>query len=190
MNWPLRKLTCCGALLLTMATALATASCADDDPPAAATLAGGDVLSPADELAILQTIARMNHAIDARAWDDYTTFYVEGGVLESGPGGASRGRAEIRAYLEAQAPFISTKRHAATNVVVRGAGGRAEADSYLLVFERDSALRLDGTALVNDAFERQPDGRWLVSRHTVGIDPATQAAFSQGGPPPGAQAAP
>lgn len=52
--------------------------------------------------------------------------------------------------------------------------------AYLTVFERESALRLDGTAVVTDELARGPDGRWVVVRHTTTLDPATLAAL-QGG---------
>ncbi|MEM9493925.1 MAG: nuclear transport factor 2 family protein, partial [Myxococcota bacterium] len=124
---------------------------------------------------------RMNHSVDAQTWDQYVSFYTEDGVLDSGIGGVAEGRQGIRELLEMMAPYISTKRHVASNIVINGEGDSATAVSYLTIFEREEALRIDGTAVITDEFERQPDGTWLVVRHTTVVDPATAAANNPGG---------
>lgn len=167
-----------GTATLLMTLTMFAAACAESaNQTPYAYITEDSALSVRDELAIQQILARMNHAVDSQAWDEYLTFYAEDGVLDSGFAGVSQGHEEIRAWLEASAPYISTKRHLVTNIVINGEGDRATSVSYLTIFERESALRLDGTAVVTDEFERQPDGRWAIVRHTTSVDPATLAAI-------------
>lgn len=173
------KLRGTAAILLTLTLGLA--GCAENAIDTLDShITASNALSPRDELEIHQLLARMNLAIDTQSWDAYVTFYAEDGVLDSGIAGVSQGHDEIRAWLEAMAPYISTKRHVVSNIIINGAGNQATSVAYLTVFERESALRLDGTAVVTDELERGPDGRWVVVRHTTTLDPATLAA-SQGG---------
>jgi ketosteroid isomerase-like protein len=134
-------------------------------------------VSPAIHAEINDIIARMNHAIDANDYPAYASFYAEDGYIDSGFGPLSRGREAIVASLNQSAPFITNKRHVASNVVINGGRNRVTAVYYLTVFERAAGLTLAGTALITDTFERR-GGRWHVVSHVTRMDPATLAAMS------------
>ena len=131
---------------------------------------------PATQTVIIDLISRMNQAIDANDYETYATFYAEDGVIDSGFGAATQGRAAIIASLQQSAPFITHTRHAASNIVLNGTADRVTAVYYLTVFERASGLTLAGTALITDTFVKQ-SGRWQVTRHVTRMDPATLQAM-------------
>lgn len=131
----------------------------------------------ADQLAILDLISRMNQSIDANDYEAYALFYAEDGVIDSGFGPPTTGRAAIVASLNQSAPFITNKRHLASNVVINGAGETATAIYYLTVLERQTSLTIAGTAMITDEFQRGAAG-WEVVRHTTRMDPATVQAMS------------
>ncbi|MDX2233497.1 MAG: nuclear transport factor 2 family protein [Hyphomonadaceae bacterium] len=134
-------------------------------------------IRPDDAHAIMDMIARMNGAIDTNDYPLYASFYSEDGVIDSGFGPPVSGRPAIIASLEASAPFITNKRHAAANIVLDRRGDAIVATYYLTVFERQTALAIAGTALIVDEFRRV--GRdWRVARHTTRMDPATIAAMT------------
>jgi ketosteroid isomerase-like protein len=130
----------------------------------------------ADQLAIADMIARMNQAIDANDYSGYAAFYAEDGVIDSGFGPPTVGRAAIVASLDKSAPFITNKRHVAGNIVINGSSQSATAVYYLTVFERQTGLTLAGTAVITDEFKRGAAG-WQVVRHTTRMDPATLQAM-------------
>jgi ketosteroid isomerase-like protein len=127
-------------------------------------------VEPADQMAILDVIARMNHAIDVNDYPLYASFYTEDGVIDSGFGPPSVGRAAVIASLNQSAPFITNKRHVVGNPVISGSGDTAKVTYYLVVYERQSGLNLAGTAVITDSLRR-------VATHTAHIDPATLAAM-------------
>ncbi|MDX2237106.1 MAG: nuclear transport factor 2 family protein [Hyphomonadaceae bacterium] len=129
-----------------------------------------------DALAIVDVIARMNGAIDTNDYPLYASHYTTDGVIDSGFGPPVSGHAAIIASLEASAPFITNKRHAAANIVLSRQGRDIVATYYLTVFERASSVSVAGTALIVDEF-RNVDGVWRVVRHTTRMDPATIAAM-------------
>jgi ketosteroid isomerase-like protein len=142
-------------------------------------------LSPQDSAQIVDIIGRMNQAIDASDYPTYSMFYAENGTIDSGFGPLVEGRSAIVATLNQSAPFITNKRHVATNIVLQGDGQTATAVYYLTVFERTASLSLAGTALITDVFRKTGD-LWAVTSHTTRMDPATvqamMAAMGSGGP--------
>lgn len=132
-------------------------------------------MSVEDELAIRQIIARLNHAIDIGNYEVYSTFFDEDSVFDTAFGQAV-GSEQIAAALEQSRPYITGKRHVATNILISGSGSQARATSYLTVFEATTGLSLVGTAINIDTFEKR-DGKWIVVRHETSLDPATVAAM-------------
>lgn len=124
-----------------------------------------------DELAIYQLIARLNHAVDAADYESYASFFADNAVFATAFGDAI-GPEQIVAALEVSRPFITNKRHIATNIVINGSGDSAIVTSYLTVYERAESLTLVGTAINVDTLERR-DGEWVVMRHETELDPAT-----------------
>lgn len=131
-----------------------------------------------DKTEILDLIARMNQAIDANDYSEYASFYSDEGTIDSGFGPLSVGRPAIIASLEQSAPFITNKRHVASNIVINGDAQSATAVYYLTVFERSASISVVGTAVITDTLEKT-DGRWTVTSHSTRMDPATLEAMSQ-----------
>lgn len=171
-------------LVVALCLSVAPAAIAQTPPADSqrAYLPANATVPPATQTVIIDLIARMNQAIDANDYETYATFYSEDGVIDSGFGPATQGRAAIVASLQQSAPFITNKRHVAANIVLNGTANRVTATYYLTVFERASGLTLAGTALITDTFVKQ-SGRWQVERHITRMDPATlqamQAAMSR-----------
>ncbi|MEM8810054.1 MAG: nuclear transport factor 2 family protein [Cyanobacteria bacterium P01_G01_bin.38] len=132
-------------------------------------------LSAADELAIRQVIARLNHALDAADYSLYASFYADDAVFVTDFGDAT-GPDQIAQALEASRPLITNKRHLATNLVISGADDRAVVTSYLTVFERTASLTYVGSAINIDTLEKRY-GQWIVVRHESELDPATIEAL-------------
>jgi ketosteroid isomerase-like protein len=141
-------------------------------------VAATSALAAEDEVRIASIIARMNHAVDLEDYALYASFYTADGVIDSGFGPPVEGREAITASLTQSAPFITGKRHAATNIVLNGQGDMATAVYYLIVFERVEGLTIAGTAHITDTFARTPEG-WQVTRHETRMDPATLTAMQQ-----------
>jgi ketosteroid isomerase-like protein len=131
-------------------------------------------LSASDDLALRQIVARLNHALDAADYPTYGSFFAADAVFATTFGHAV-GPEKIAAALEQSRPFITGKRHVATNLVIDGGGDHAVVKSYLTVFERVTSLAYVGSAVNVDTFEKR-NGRWLVVRHETEMDPATLAA--------------
>jgi uncharacterized protein (TIGR02246 family) len=130
-------------------------------------------LTPEDDAAIRQVIARLNHALDAADYALYASFFAKEGVFASGFGDAV-GPKQVEEALAKVADFITNKRHVAANLVISGEGNEAIVTSYLIVFERQSSLAYVGSAMNVDTLQRR-DGKWLVVRHESTLDPATAA---------------
>ncbi len=128
-------------------------------------------LTPKDDVAIRQVIARLNHALDAADYALYASFFAEEGVFASGFGDAV-GPKQVEEALAKVADFITDKRHVAANLLISGEGNKAVVTSYLIVFERRSSLAYVGSAVNVDTLQRR-DGKWQVVRHESTLDPAT-----------------
>lgn len=133
-------------------------------------------LSAEDELALRGLIARANHAVDMEDYDLYLSFFASDAVMDSGFGPPVEGRKAMRETLDMSRPFISGKRHVAANLVITGEGDTAQVVSYLTVFERNSSLTFQGSAVITDDLEKR-EGRWVITRHQTRMDPATIAAM-------------
>lgn len=170
------------AATLSMAT-LAAPNLAHASSPTAPKTMHIKAIKSEDHLAIIDLIARMNLAVDGEDYAGYANYYTEDGQLDSGFGPVMVGHAAIKGVLEKSAPFITNKRHVASNITLERNGNGITATYYLTVFERVASLTLAGTALVTDEFRYGPKG-WKVVRHTTRMDPATlkamQSAMSAG----------
>jgi uncharacterized protein (TIGR02246 family) len=128
-------------------------------------------LTPEDDAAIRQVVARLNHAIDAADYALYASFFAEECVFASGFGDAI-GPKQVEQALTNAAAFITDKRHVAANLLISGEGDEAVVTSYLIVFERRSSLAYAGSAVNRDTLRRH-DGKWQIVRHESTLDPAT-----------------
>ena len=133
------------------------------------------ILSPEDETEMRGIIVRLNHALDAANYELYASFFAEDAEFIS-DFGVARGPAEIAAALEQSRPFITGKRHVASNYLFSGDGETAVLTTYLIVFERETAIDYVGSAINIDTFEKR-DGEWVLVRHDSELDPSTASAM-------------
>lgn len=133
-------------------------------------------IAVADQLALHDILARIDHAVDEGDWDTYVRHFSERGTLDSGFAGAVEGRAAIRAWLVANEANTSGKRHVATNVILDAEGERVVARSYLTVVEREDIPRVVATAKIRDVFVREA-GEWKIALHEVRVDPGMIKAW-------------
>lgn len=132
----------------------------------------------ADEQAELrQIIVRLNHALDAADYPMYAGLFAEDAQFISGFGIAT-GPKEIAAALEQSRPFITGKRHVAANYLFSGDSNKAIVTTYLVVFERETAIAYVGSAINIDTFVKR-DGKWALIRHDSALDPSTVKAMQQ-----------
>lgn len=166
----MKTLTC-----MLMILAMAAAPCAIAGERDSAYINAEYGLTPEDDAAIRQVITRLNHAIDADDYRTYASHYAEDGVFSSGFGDAT-GPKEVEESLKTVSAFITGKRHVAAELLISGQGDQAVVTSYLIVFERRSAVAYAGSAVNVDTLRRR-NGRWQVVRHESTFDPATAAAM-------------
>jgi ketosteroid isomerase-like protein len=132
-------------------------------------------ISVADDLAIRQIIARLNQSLDAADYKAYGSHFSSDAIFVTTFGNAI-GPEKIMAAMEQSRPFITGKRHVATNLVISGSGNKAIVTSYLTVYERVTSLAYLGSAVNIDTLEKR-GGKWQVVKHETEMDPATLAAI-------------
>jgi ketosteroid isomerase-like protein len=84
-------------------------------------------------------------------------------------------RQDLPAIFEAEGTL---KRHLAPNLRISGDGDVAEVSYVLLVVEGEERPAVGATALIRDEM-RKSEGRWLISRHHIGVDPSIRV-YEQG----------
>jgi ketosteroid isomerase-like protein len=139
-------------------------------------------LSIDDRLHIHELISRLDHAVDAQDWDGYLDLFAEDAAMDPGFAPPVSGRSAIRAFLVATEGNTRGKRHVSSNVVVEVDDAGVTARSYLTVIERDDIPKVVATAVVEDVLSRRA-GAWVVTKHTVRVDPDMFKAYqaTQGG---------
>ena len=123
-------------------------------------------LPAADRLAILDLVARYNHAVDSGDADARAETFTADGVWDSETGGVIRGREAIREHARARAPFAHTWRHWTGSPVVEGGGDGARARQYLLLLGVEGPLRPLLIGAYEDTLRREPDG-WRFARRRL-----------------------
>jgi ketosteroid isomerase-like protein len=121
-------------------------------------------LTTEDRLAILDLIARYNHAYDQGDGEAYADTWTEDGVFEGAR--TARGRAELQAMPQSSAERGWSVRHWTANPVIDGDGDEATMRLYLTVLRIDAdGHRIDQTGIYTDRL-RRVQGSWkFVHRH-------------------------
>ena len=124
-------------------------------------------LSPADELAILQLVARYNHLTDFGA-DGWEQLFTDDGVFETGPTPANRleGREQLAEYAQTLAAPPMQIRHATSNSIVEGDGDEATHTSYLMVTLADGVPLAATMGSYRDRL-RRVDGEWRFAERRI-----------------------
>jgi ketosteroid isomerase-like protein len=132
-------------------------------------------VSAQDDAALKQIIARLNHAIDHGDYQIYSAYFADEGIFSTAFGQA-KGPEQVVAALEQSRPYISGKRHVASNIVISGGEKRVKVTSYLTVYEATTSLAYLGSAVNVDTLEKR-NGTWKIVHHTTFMDPATLKAM-------------
>jgi uncharacterized protein (TIGR02246 family) len=136
-------------------------------------------LTADDRFSILDVIARYNRAADERDVEATVALYTEDGYID-GDFSTARGREGLRADLPGIFEMEGTlKRHVTTNHIIEGDGDTATVRSMLVVLEGETAPAVGATSVIADEL-RKVDGRWLVARHHVKIDPTLALPTQRG----------
>jgi ketosteroid isomerase-like protein len=145
----------------------------------AITKEGGEVaLTVGDRLEIMELVARYNLAADEKDVEATLAEYADDGVIE-GFYSTGRGKEAMRRDLPAVFEAEGTlKRHLAPNLRISGDGDVAGVSYVLLVVEGEERPTVGATALIRDEL-RKVEGRWLVARHHITVDPSIRV-YGQG----------
>lgn len=133
------------------------------------------MLSADDRLSILETIARYNLAADRRDVKATIDLYAGDGFIDGDfeATAGDRFAGDLERIFEMEGTL---KRHVSVNHVIEGGEGKAQVESLLIVVEGEAAPGVGASALIRDEMVKQ-DGRWLIARHTVKIDPSMRSAM-------------
>ena len=120
-------------------------------------------LSTSDRLAILDLIARYNHAVDTGDGVSFADCWVDAGRFQ-GSTSIAKGRAELEALppkLRAANPHT---RHWNANIVIEGDGEEARTSVYVLVIDVSQGPKLRSSGVYHDTLRRVGAEWRFVSR--------------------------
>ncbi len=123
-------------------------------------------LAPEDHLAILDLIARYNHAIDfgsAEMWADCFTVDAE---FDARPITHCRGRADL---LEFSRKSIGMTRHWTSNLLVEGDGDTSTASLYLMTVTPGATTEPGVTGVYHDQLVKR-EGHWKIKSRVLTFD--------------------
>lgn len=128
-----------------------------------------------DHVAILNLLARYNHAIDLGNSEDWADCFTDDGVFDARPVTHSKGRKELIAFCEQS---LGRTRHWTTNPLVKVNGDTATLDLYLMTVTpgaQDAPFATPGvTGVYHDQLVKV-DGEWKIKFRKLDFD----------APPPG-----
>lgn len=116
---------------------------------------------------IRNTIARNNHALDDRRYEECILTYAADGVIAG-----RKGHAAIREFISSQDLATNPdlqRRHVNTNIAIDIRGHVAEAISDLLVYDKVAGgpWTLTAVGRYHDQLARQADGTWLFTERRL-----------------------
>jgi len=119
-------------------------------------------LSSEDRVAIAEIMATYCHAIDLGRWEDFPTLFTEDCRLDFGSVmGVFEGTAGVRRFAETMQGIGLFMRHYTTNLIVRGDGERARAESYVLAITGAPGSSSQTTGRYEDEFVKV-GGAWKI----------------------------
>ncbi len=119
-------------------------------------------LSSDDRLAITEIMATYCHAIDLGRWDDLPALFTEDCRLDFGTlMGVFEGTAGVRRFADTLRGIGIFMRHYTTNLIIRGDGERAHAESYVLAITGAPGSSMPTTGRYEDELVKV-GGRWRI----------------------------
>ena len=127
-------------------------------------------LTADDRLAIAEIMAAYCHAIDQGRWDQLDALFSDDCRLDFGKVmGVFEGREGLHRFAEMLRSLGIVMRHYTTNLVVRGDGTRAQAESYVLAITGSGGSRRQSTGRYDDELVKL-DGRWRIRERRAVIE--------------------
>jgi SnoaL-like protein len=130
-------------------------------------------LTTDDRLAIQELLSRYCHDIDLGRWDDLVSLFTEDCRLDFGALlGVFEGTAGVRRFADTLAGVGIFMRHYTTNLVLRGDGERARAESYVLAVTGTPGASQQTTGRYEDELVKVNGGWRLRVRRALLDQPA------------------
>jgi len=127
-------------------------------------------LTTDDRLAIRELLALYCHCLDQGRFDELRALFVPDCRLDFGAVfGVYEGADGLARFTDTLAKVGIFMRHYTTNVVIRGDGERAHADSYVLAITGPSGSRNIATGRYEDELLKV-DGRWRLRERRAIIE--------------------
>lgn len=127
-------------------------------------------LSSDDRLAIAELVARYCHAIDHGRWEELASLFTDDCRLDFGEVmGVFEGPAGIERFIATLRSTGVFMRHYTTNLIVRGDGGRARAESYVLAMTGAPGNLHQTTGRYDDELVKT-DGAWRIRERRAVIE--------------------
>jgi SnoaL-like protein len=119
-------------------------------------------LSPEDRVAISELMGAYCHAIDLGRWDELPEMFTSDCRLDFGRlMGVFEGTEGVRRFADTLRGIGIFMRHFTTNIVVRGDGDRARAESYVLAVTGAPGSSAQTTGRYEDELVKVA-GRWRI----------------------------
>ncbi|HJQ85048.1 MAG TPA: nuclear transport factor 2 family protein [Candidatus Binatia bacterium] len=119
-------------------------------------------LSADDRVAIAEIMGRYCHALDLGRWEEFPHLFTDDCRLDFGTlMGVFEGRDGVARFVETMRALGLFMRHYTTNLVVRGDGERARAESYVLAVTGPPGSSSQTTGRYEDELVKV-DGRWRI----------------------------
>lgn len=117
------------------------------------------MLSAEDHVAVVNHIARYNHAIDLGSPDEWADCFTYDAEFDAEPVVHCRGRSELVAFAKATLTEKRLGRHWNSNVWVDGDGDRATARVYLMMVRSGKVGEIGNTGVYEDRLVKR-NGHW------------------------------
>jgi hypothetical protein len=119
-------------------------------------------LSPEDRFAIAELMAAYCHAIDLGRWEQFPDLFTPDCRLDFGSlMGVFEGSEGVRRFADTLAGIALFMRHFTTNLIVRGDGEHARAESYVLAVTGAPGSSSQTTGRYEDELVKV-GGRWRI----------------------------
>ncbi len=114
----------------------------------------------ADKIAIVELVARYNHAIDHQDTATWVNLFTEDGLLLTDDKIRAQGRDALRAYAGSAPPEGRSRRHWTSNIVIDIDGETAVLKAYVMVFNLAEGLSTPYLMAEYDDRLIKVDGQW------------------------------
>ena len=128
-------------------------------------------ISSEDRMAILDLLARYNHAIDGGDTETWLDCFTDDAVYEFPPDRRWEGIEQLRevAASRANEPDRPAMRHWLNNVLIEGDAEEAQVTSYVMLLRLSGGPRINHTGMYRHTL-RKVDGAWKFAHRRMDQD--------------------